>query len=88
MAEKNIAALCAQELYCSSYIYSQAHRIAAQWLREHQPVAANPVINHCFDRHDTDSLNLCFALREAYVAGMVMGSCLQKDEHENKPFRV
>ena len=87
MAEKNIAALCAQEPYCSSYIYSQAHRIAAQWLREHQPVAANPVIAN-INWDSVEDFHLVAALREAYVAGMVMGSCLQKDEHENKPFRV
>lgn len=84
----NIAALCAQEPYCSSYIYSNAERIAAQWLREHQPLAANPIINHCFDENDLQSINLCFALREAYVAGMIMGSCLQKDESEGKKPRI
>ena len=87
MAEKSIAALCAQEPYCSSYIFSEAHRIAAQWLREHQPVAANPVV-HNIRWGSAEDFNLVAALREAYVAGMVMGSCLQKDEHENKPFRV
>ena len=86
--DENIGSLCAQEPHCSNYIYSNAERIAVQWLREHQPFAANPVINHCFDGNDLQSINLCLALREAYVAGMVMGSCLQKDEHKGKEPRI
>lgn len=82
-----ISELCAQAPYCSSYIYSQAHRIAAEWLVEHQPLAANPVISG-IRWGSVEDMNLVFALREAYVAGMIMGSCLQKDEHEGKEPRI
>lgn len=75
---KEIAAACAETPNAGDYIYENAGRLAAQWLREIQPNAANPVIKQ-IDFKSWRYTELIFALREAFTAGMITGSCIQQD---------
>lgn len=84
---ENIAKACAKVPNACDYVYSNASRLAAQWLVEHQPYSSNPVIRQIKFKSITYT-DLIMALREAYAAGMVLGACLQADEYECSNFRI
>ena len=84
---ENIAKVCAKSPIACDYVYANVGRLAAQWLVEHQPYSANPVIRQ-INFKSKSYLDLVMALREAYAAGMVLGACLQADEYECSNFRI